>query len=310
MKTRPLLSAVAGLALAFLLALLGRAAAANAPAAPPASHPLFLWKVTGGNGTVFLLGSIHAAKADFYPLPQPIEADFDKSSVLVEEINLTRQDPAQLRRMVLEQGLYPPGDRLDNHISAATRRALQKYLRQSGQSLDTFAHLKPWLVAVLVGGSTVAADGISSRYGIDEHFAREAKALHKPTAALESVQYQLNLLSDLPAPLQDAMLLSSLRDATREGREVEALLDAWQRGDAKPIEAMIARDERRYPQLKPVYEALLPDRNRRMAAKIATYLDIPKTWFVVVGVGHLIGRDGIVALLRDRNYRVARISSQ
>jgi uncharacterized protein YbaP (TraB family) len=152
MTTRSSLSAVAALALALLLAPPGGAAAA-APAAP--SHPLFLWQVTGGKGTVFLLGSLHAAKADFYPLPRPIEEDFAKSAVLVEEIDLGRQDPVRLRRMVLEKGLYPPGDRLDDHISAETRLALRKYLRRTGQNPDVFAHMKPWLVAVLVGGSII-----------------------------------------------------------------------------------------------------------------------------------------------------------
>ncbi|HZU89375.1 MAG TPA: TraB/GumN family protein [Stellaceae bacterium] len=281
-----------------------------APAAPAPPHPLFLWKVTGGKGTVFLLGSLHAAKADFYPLPRPIEAAFAQSAVLVEEIDLVRQDPAHLRRMVLEKGLYPPDDRLDNHISAETKHALQKYLKRTGQDPATFSRMKPWLVAVLVGGAVVASDGISSKYGIDEHFAREAAATHKRLGALESARSQLDLLSNLPAPLQEAMLLSSLRDAQQGEREIATLLDAWRSGDAKPIEELIARDEREYPRLKPVYDVLLPARNRRMVEKIAAYLATPNTYFVVVGVGHLVGEHSIVDLLRDRRYAVERVGAE
>jgi uncharacterized protein YbaP (TraB family) len=307
MKRRPLLHALAGLAFGLVLRQL-------CPAAQPASatprHPLFLWQVTGDKGTVFLLGSLHAARADFYPLPRPIEQDFRTSSVLVEEIDLNRQDPARLRQLLLENGLYPPGDRLDDHISAATRQALQNYLKQTGQNPVVFSQMKPWLVSVLISGSVVASGGISGKYGIDEHFAQEAAAAHKPVAALESAQFQLDLLANLPARLQDAMLLSSLHDAQQDKREVATLLAAWRAGDAKPIEELIARDEREYPQLKPVYEELLPQRNRRMADKIAAYLATPKSYFVVVGIGHLIGDRGIVALLRDRKYRVERIDAQ
>lgn len=299
----------AGLALALAALRLGPAAPAQ-PAAAPVRHPLFLWKTTGGPGTVFLLGSIHAATADFYPLPPPIEQDFAKSSMLVEEIDLSRQDPATLRRLMLEKGLYPAGDSLDNHISAETRRALRKYLKQTGQPVADFARMKPWLATLMVGMSAVEADGISSRYGIDVHFAQEAEAAHKERGALESARFQLDLLSNLPAPLQEAMLLSSLTEAQKGAREAETLLAAWRAGDGKAIEDLIIRDLRAHPRLKPVYDELLPARNRRMAAQIETYLATPKTYFVVVGTAHLIGENGIVALLRARGCKVERIAAQ
>lgn len=299
----------AGLALALAMLCLEPAASAK-PAAEAPRHPLFLWQATGGKGTVFLLGSIHAAKADFYPLPRPIEEDFAKSSMLVEEIDLSRQDPATLRRLMLEKGLYPAGDSLDNHISAETRRALRTYLKQTGQPATEFVRMKPWLATLMAGLSAVEADGISSRYGIDVHFAEEAEAAHKERGALESARFQLDLLSNLSAPLQEAMLLSALTEAQKGAREAETLLAAWRAGNGKAVADLIAEDLRAHPRLKPVYDELLPARNRRMAAQIETYLATPKTYFVVVGTAHLIGPDGIVALLRAKGYRVERIAAQ
>ena len=310
MKTRRLLFAIAGLALVLTILNLRPTAVSAKPAAVAAHHLLFLWKATGGKGTVFLLGSIHVAKADFYPLPRPIEQDFAQSSVLVEEIDLSRLDPARLRGMMLEKGLYPAGDSLENHLSAETRRALQTYLRQTGQNWAAFSPMKPWLATILVSGSAIETDGISSRYGIDVHFAKEAEATHKEIGALESAGFQLDLLSNLPASLQEAMLLSSLREVQKGGREIEAFLDAWRSGNDRAIEDLVTRDVRRDPKLKPVYDELLPARSRRMAAKIETYLATPKTTFVVVGTGHLLGKDGIVALLRAKGYKIERISAQ
>lgn len=310
MKLHRLLFATAGLALG--LAILQPRPAAGTPAKPAAGtpHPLFLWQVSGGKGTVFLLGSIHVAKADFYPLPRPIEQDFAKSSLLVEEIDLNRQDPAHLRRLMLEKGIYPAGDSLENHISAETKSALQTYLKKTGQKLAAFLPMKPWLATIMISGSTIETGGISSRYGIDVHFAREAEAAHKTLAGLESARFQIDLLSNLPPSLQEAMLLSSLSDTQKGEREVEALLHAWRTGDGRMIEQSIARDERKHPRLRPVYDELLPARNRTMAKKIETYLATPQTTFVVVGVGHLLGREGLVALLRDRKFTVARIAAR
>jgi uncharacterized protein YbaP (TraB family) len=267
MSTRWLL-AIALLALGVAIPQLCPAAGAPAAGKP---HPLFLWKATGGKGTVYLLGSVHAAKADFYPLPRPIERDFRKSAVLVEEIDLARDDPARLHQQVLASGLYPAGDSLENHVSRETWLALQGYLKRTGQDPAAFARMKPWLASVIITWSAMKPDAIHARYGIDEHFAQEAKAAHKATAALESARFQLDLLSRIPAPLQDALLSSSLREAQKGAQGLEDILHAWRTGNAEAMEHLITQDEREHPRLKPLYDALLTARNRRMAEKIERY---------------------------------------
>ncbi|MFQ5733566.1 MAG: TraB/GumN family protein, partial [Planctomycetaceae bacterium] len=39
----------------------------------------FLWKVESDKGTVYLLGSVHAAKKELYPLDKVIRTAFDDS---------------------------------------------------------------------------------------------------------------------------------------------------------------------------------------------------------------------------------------
>ena len=49
-------------------------------AAALAGEKCFLWKMQSKTSTVFILGSVHLAKPDIYPLPEKIEESFDKSS--------------------------------------------------------------------------------------------------------------------------------------------------------------------------------------------------------------------------------------
>ncbi len=49
----------------------------------------FLWKVTASKGVVYLFGTIHAGKADFYPLPSIIEDSFKKADTLIEEVDIS-----------------------------------------------------------------------------------------------------------------------------------------------------------------------------------------------------------------------------
>ena len=54
-------------------------------------------------------------------------------------------------------------------------------------------------------------------------------------------------------------------------------------------------------------KVLFDDRNDAMSAKIEQFLATPKTYFVAVGAGHLIGERGILAQLRARQFAVDQL---
>ncbi len=60
------------------------------------------------------------------------------------------------------------------------------------------------------------------------------------------------------------------------------------------------------PSLKDMYDELITNRNYAMTEKIEGFLKTDKNYFVVVGAGHVIGEEGIVALLRKKAYRVSQ----
>ena len=49
---------------------------------------------------------------------------------------------------------------------------------------------------------------------------------------------------------------------------------------------------------------LLVARNRNWVPQLKAMLASGKTHFVTVGIGHLVGRDSVVAMLRAKGYRV------
>ena len=97
-------------------------AGATPPTGGDGAPKNFLWKVTGPKGVVYLLGTIHAGKADFYPLPSIIEDSFKKTDTLIEEIDLSQPaEAARVERGLIEEGSYPNGDTITNHLSEVTR---------------------------------------------------------------------------------------------------------------------------------------------------------------------------------------------
>jgi uncharacterized protein len=278
------------------------------PAAADGAPKHFLWKVTGSKGVVYLLGTIHAAKADFYPLPSIIEDSFEKADTLIEEIDIS--EPAEVARAqqgLIEDGSYPKGDTITNHLSEVTRSHLAAYLKKGDLPEPAIAHLRPWLVSMLVAQLELQRMGFDPSHGLDQHFLKEARQSHKQIGALEDAASQLKLLSSLSEELQDRVLLSSLVDMEKSHDVLDLLTRAWQSGNDAAMQELITSSVREYPQLKPLMTKLFDDRNTAMAVKIERFLQTPNSYFVAVGAGHLVGDKGILSELRRKNFMVEQL---
>ena len=91
--------------------------APSARAAEPAgdtAQKLFLWKVTGSQGVVYLFGTVHLGRADLYPLAPIIEASFKQADTLITEADLIEpQDTSRVLKLLLQKGVYPAGDTVE-----------------------------------------------------------------------------------------------------------------------------------------------------------------------------------------------------
>ncbi len=293
--------------LATLLTLILVVAACRASAA---EHKLFAWRVADDPGTVYLLGSIHVGKPDLYPLPQPIEQAFAGSAELVEEIDLSGANLALLKQQILQRSLYSGGDKLENHLSPTTRAALAAYLRRTGQAPTALSAMRPWLADMQIHTAQLQALGFAPQYAIDRHFLDEAAAAKKPVAGLETIGFQVDLMSGLSDDLQDKLVFFELVDADNLAGDAAALVQAWRTGDPAGMEATATRAQREHPELQPLIEALVYQRNAAMAGQVEGFLKTPKTRFVVVGSLHLVGDRGILKLLADKGYRIEQLRVQ
>src|SRR5437588_9914893 len=127
------------------LAPLARAAEPAVEAGPK----LFCWKVTGPEGgAVYLLGTIHVGRADFYPMPAVIETSFKEADTLVTETDLTEpQGSSRLLKLLLQNGTYPRGDSVENDIRAETREHLARYVAKSTELASDYTDMKRWCLS-------------------------------------------------------------------------------------------------------------------------------------------------------------------
>ncbi len=269
---------------------------AAAPKASKSKGPGLLYKLESTSATVYVLGSIHVANEALYPLDARITKAFEQSDVLVLETELTPSAKARGAKLLQQVGMYAPPDTLDAHLDESTRAALQGALVQRGIPPEAVQIMKPWLVSLTLTMAQLSTLGFKPELGIDEHF--RARAVRKHLASIETVEQQVAVFKDMP----DAVQLASLRQTLEQLPELQGMVskafDAWRAADSGALDALLVAPMRKeFPKL---YERLFVERNRRMADAIAGYLDGNGSVFVVVGSGHLVGPNSVLAVLKQR----------
>jgi uncharacterized protein YbaP (TraB family) len=262
----------------------------------------FLWKVQSNSATVYVLGSVHALKREMYPLPGKIEDAFSKSEVLVVEANINEMSLEGVMGM-LEGAMYPGNEGLENHLSKETYELAKERLDRFGMPIEFFHKSKPWFLGLMITALEMQRLGFDPEYGIDNYFLKKAAGV-KRIMELESVTYQMNLLSTLSEGDQESFLLYTLRDLDILSREMDRLTNAWSRGDTEAMETIVLRGAQDDPRIVPIYEKLIYERNSTMASRIEGFLKTGGRYFVVVGAGHLVGKKGIIELLKKKGYSV------
>ncbi len=270
----------------------------------------FIWEVTSDDTTVYILGSIHVADADLYPLEEVIEDSYKASSNLVVEININDSENLQeTQRLLMEKGMYPSGENLEDHITAELYEKLKKRLKElnsSGLFLYSLKMFEPWVVALSISDLEYIELGYDAEHGIDIYFLNKADEDGKNILELETVEFQLDIFDGLPEELQIMMLEDTIDNPTTR-EELEELFDAWCVGDTVTMEQILFEENEEDEEYDLLQERLIDERNFQMLTKIEDYLEDDEIYFVVVGAGHLIGDNGIIKLLIQKGYKVNQL---
>jgi uncharacterized protein YbaP (TraB family) len=300
---RPIL---ARLLVAAALAALGCATAAPpAPEPAPVEAPLAFEVESPAGARAVVFGSVHMARPDTWTLPETIRDAFAGARLLVLEVDLSTTTAEEMQALMLALGEMPPGQRLRQVVSDETWELLEDHAAGTGVPLVLLDRLKPWLLALQLGVLSMQQSGFDPQHGVELRVVEQAGDL--PVRGLETPYEAFGVLDDLPYPVQDRMLLDALRPSDQQTSELDVLMEAWRRGDAARIEAIVFKD-RSDPQLARFYEEFYERRNLRWAEALAEILAQTHPAFVVVGAGHLVGERSLQARLRESGFRIRQIS--
>lgn len=271
----------------------------------PQSQKSFLWRVQSKTNRVYVLGSLHFLKKEVYPLKPKIENAFDQSDFLVVEANINDIKKVDIEK-VIESAFYPADDTLEKHVSPKTYEWVRREMSGLAIPPELINKQRPWFLAMTVVSSEIMKLGLDPNLGIDKYFLTKAEG-KKKIFELESLDYQIGLLSTLSDKDQELFPLYTLKDLKVMEEESSKLIQAWISGDAKVVESLLARSISEDERLSSIFEKIVYERNKTMASKIEDFLGTKETYFVIVGAGHLVGDHGILEILKGKGYLVEQL---
>jgi uncharacterized protein YbaP (TraB family) len=285
--------------------------APKASAAQDGSTPTpLLWSVSDADNTVYLLGSFHALRASDYPLAPSVDAAFADAERVAFELSPSEMESPTVAPMMMAAAALPAGRDLRSSLTPATWAKLEAYSAERGLPLASFSGIEPWFVALVVSMTELERMGLDPQQGLDRHLIAQATQAGKATSGLETAAEQIAALDSMTPTEQQQALDEALTEAKDFQPQMEELHDKWRRGDADGLEALMGADMRvHYPQL---YQRINVDRNRAWLPKVQAMLDDEHDddSLVVVGSLHLLGDDGLVAMLRSKGYTVERVGAR
>lgn len=263
-----------------------------------------VWKVTHGQGTLYLGGTCHVLRPSDFPLPAEFDAAYAAATELVFETEISRIREPATQELLLQQGMYQDGTTLDRVISAEAWAAVEKHCAARGLPAANLRPFKPWMLTLMITVMELQKLGVTDE-GVDLHFHRRATTDRKQVSGLEPFDEHIGFITHLGHGQESEMVLNTLNELHEIPEMFGKLVAAWRKGRLDELEELMLREMReRYPG---IHAALIVKRNQAWLPRIEAMLATAPVEFVLVGAGHLAGNDGLVAALRARGCTVEQL---
>jgi uncharacterized protein len=276
-------------------ALAALAFAGAAAAEPP------IWVVKDKDSEIVLFGSVHILPPGLDWTPPALDRALKAADDIWFELPIDAQSEADTAALATQIGVLPPDGSLFKMLSPEDAALMSRVAAAYDVSPALLDRLQPWLAEIALAGGAYRRMGADASSGVEKIIA----AMATPNAkrrAFETPAEQISLLSSGTVDEQVASLRETMQELEDKPDEFQILVKAWIDGDVTALDHEALEPIRKTsPSL---FRRLVTERNARWTEVLDARLKGHGKTVVVVGIGHLIGPDGVPARLRALGYSV------
>lgn len=271
--------------------------ASCAPRAEPA-----IWRITDADSEIWLYGTVHILPPELRWRGPRVNAAFAAAEELMTEIDTGAEAARHTQHLALVHGSLPSGQTLSAQLGSADAERVAVIARELNLDFTALDRMQPWLAAVQVTYAYAVRRGHRAEAGVETVLAAEARERGMAMSFLETPEDQILVLARLPEADQLRLLRASLQQIEDGDAALEAIDNAWARGDVVALTQLLDAD---WDEAGAgVYEALIVRRNQAWTEAIQERLNGSGRIFIAVGAAHLVGDRNVIALLRARGIDV------
>jgi uncharacterized protein len=256
-----------------------------------------LWEISGNGLTnaSYLFGTFHLLCKDDINFSAALKQAVIKSNKIYLELDM--DDPATLFGAIT---LMTMKDRkkLKDLYTAEEYKKITDYFKDSLKTpMGLFQNMKPGFLMALLYPKMMPCSAVSS---VEEAIMQLAKAGDKEIKGLETMAFQASIFDSIPYEKQAQELLTAIDSMEKSRIYFSLMLSAYKNQRLDEIEKIITNPEF---GMENNQDILLDNRNKNWVVQLKDIMK-KEPVFVAVGAGHLVGKAGLIALLKAEGYMV------
>jgi uncharacterized protein len=262
-----------------------------------------LWEISGKGLTApsYLFGTFHLLCKEDINFSTALKQAISNSHEIYLELDM--DDPETLFGGIMLMNMKG-GKKLKDLYTAEEYKRVSDYFKDSLQTpIGLFQGMKPEFLLALLYPKMMPCNSVSS---VEEEIMQLAKTEKKEIKGLETMAFQASIFDSIPYENQAAELLEAIDSMQKSRIYFGLMLKAYKDQQLAEIEKIINDPEFGVENNQDI---LLDDRNKNWVAQLKEIMK-KSSVFVAVGAGHLVGEQGLIALLRAEGYVVRGVKNR
>ena len=262
-----------------------------------------LWEISGNglSSPSYIFGTFHLVCKDDLSFSTAVKQAIINSKEVYLELDM--DDPATMLgalTLLNMQGdkklkdLYKPEDY--KKIADFFKDSLNMYIAM-------FQRMKPGFLSAMLYPKML---GCKNSVSVEDGIMRIAKANDKEIKGLETMAMQAAVFDSIPYEKQAAELMNAIDSLETSKMHFQLLLTSYKKQQIDEIEKMIMTPEF---GIELDQDILLDNRNKNWVSQLRTIMKTNPV-FIAVGAGHLVGKNGLISLLRTEGYVVRGLENR